>query len=86
MSARRTTSDLTWPVVIAATVPLLLFRLGVVYLRMKAKRGRAVRTFRRALVHGGMSREMADRFAEQYASLGRLRTYVRGGFPFAMQR
>lgn len=73
------TSDLTLPVALAAAVPILVMRLGVGFLRMKAKRRRGVRRFRRALMRGGMSRQAASRLSEQYASYGRLRTYLPRG-------
>lgn len=73
------TSDLTLPVALAAGIPTLVLRIGVVFLRMKAKRRRAVRAFRRALEGGGMGREAADRLCEEYASYGRLRTYLPRG-------
>lgn len=70
-------SDLTVPLAVASEVPRLL-RLGVLFLRMKAKRRRGVRAFRRTLISGGMDRMLADRLAEEYASYGRLRSYLRG--------
>lgn len=71
-----TNRDLTLPVALAAAVPLIALRLGVVYVRMKAKRRRAVRSFRRALLRGGMRREDADRLAAQFESYGRIRSYI----------
>lgn len=68
------------PVAIAATMPLFLVRLGVTFVRMKAKRRGAVRQFRRALLREGMSPRMADRLASEYAALGRLRTYLSRGW------
>ena len=87
MRATKTKSDVTLPVAIASTVPLLLLKLGVGFLRVKVKRRRGVRTFRKALVRGGMSRETANQFAADYEALGRIRTYLPGGlrlrpFPF----
>ena len=74
----RTKSDLTLPVALAATVPLLILRLGVSFLRLKVKRRAGVRAFRAALVRGGMNRDAAGRLAAEYASYGRLRTYLPG--------
>ncbi len=87
MSLKKTRSDLTLPVALAATVPILVTRLGFSFLRMKAKRRRGVRAFHKALVRGGMSRRLADRFAAEYEGIGRLRTYLPAGlrlrsFPF----
>ena len=76
---RATRSDLTLPVAVVATVPVLLLRLSVSFLQMKVKRRGAVRTFRRKLVRGGMSPAFADRFAADYEALGRLRTYMPQG-------
>jgi len=67
------------PVAIAATVPLLLFRLGLTFVRMKAKRRGAVRRFRRALLRSGMSPQFAERLVADYERLGRLRSYLPGG-------
>jgi len=68
----------TMPVALAAGLPILLLRLGTVYLRLKAKRRSAVRAFRRELVRGGMDRDAAERLAAEFASYGRLRTYLKG--------
>jgi len=67
------------PVAIAATVPLLLVRLGFTFVRMKAKRRGAVRRFRRALLRSGMRPELAERLVADYERLGRLRSYLPGG-------
>lgn len=75
----RTSSGIGMPVAIAATVPLLLVRLGLSFVRMKAKRRGAVRRFRRALLRGGMSPELAERFVSDYEALGRLRNYMPRG-------
>lgn len=71
--------DLTLPVVLAATVPVLLLRLGVVFVRLKAKRRGGVRAFRRALLRGGMRPQDADRLAAEFESYGRLRSYLPAG-------
>jgi len=71
--------DLTLPVVLAASIPVLLVRLGVVFVRLKAKRRGGVRAFRRALLRGGMRPEDADRLAAQFESYGRLRSYLPEG-------
>ena len=67
------------PLAIAATVPLLLVRLGLTFLRMKLKRRGAVRRFRRALLRVGMAPELAERFVADYERLGRLRSYFPEG-------
>lgn len=82
-----TKADLTMPVALAAMVPPLVLKLGVVYVRLKVKRKRAVRAFRRALLRGGMRRDDADRLADQFESYGRIRSYLPGRgrgrlFPF----
>jgi len=76
MMTTRTRTDLTVPVALAAMVPLVALRLGVTFLRVKAKRRGAVRRFRRALQGAGMASEFADRLAAEYESYGRLRSYV----------
>ena len=75
----RTSSGIGMPVAIAATVPLLLVRLGLTFLRMKLKRRGAVRRFRRALLRVGMAPELAERFVADYEKLGRLRSYLPKG-------
>lgn len=80
MAPRTTNSGIGMPVAIAATVPLLIVRFGFTFLRMKSKRRGAVRRFRRALLRGGMSPELASRLATDYEALGRLRTYLPGRF------
>lgn len=69
------------PVALAAAVPVLLVRLGLVYVRFKVKRRRGVRVFRQALVRGGMNRAMATRLAAEYEAIGRLRNYLGQGVP-----
>lgn len=76
-----TRTDLTMPVALAATVPIVVLRLGVTFLRMKAKRRGAVRRFRRTLLRSGMAPEFADRLVADYEALGRLRTYLPVGIP-----
>jgi hypothetical protein len=75
----RRNSGIGMPVAIASTVPLLLVRLGLTVLRMKAKRRGAVRRFRRALLRSGMRPEHAERLVADYEGLGRLRSYLPGG-------
>ncbi len=77
----KTRSDVTWPVALAAGVPILLFHLGVGFVRLKAKRRRGVRRFRRTLVQGGMRPEHAKALAAEYEKLGRVREYLGGGLP-----
>jgi hypothetical protein len=79
MTTTKTRSDLTLPVALAAMVPILLLRLGLVFVRFKVKRRGSVRRFRRALVRGGMDRDAAGRLAAEYESYGRLRTYLPEG-------
>ncbi len=67
------------PVVIAAAVPLLLVRLGLTFVRMKAKRRGAVRRFRHALLRGGMRPEFAERLVADYEAIGRIRSYLPRG-------
>lgn len=69
-------------VVLASAVPVLLVRLGVVFVRLKARRRRAVRAFHRALVRGGMSDPFARGLADDYAAYGRIRSYLPGRFKF----
>jgi hypothetical protein len=75
----KTSSGIGMPVVIAAAVPLLLVRLGLTFVRMKAKRRGAVRRFRRALLRGGMSPKFAARLVVDYEALGRIRSYLPRG-------
>lgn len=72
----RSEPDLTMPVALAAGIPLVMLRLGVVFVRVKMKRRRGVRAFRRALIRTGMGRGYAKQLADVYASYGRLRTYL----------
>ena len=72
----RSEPDLTMPVALAAGIPLVLFRLGIVFVRMKVKRRRGVRAFRKALIRTGMERGFANQLADVYASYGRLRSYL----------
>ena len=76
----RKSSEIGIPVVLAATVPVLVVRLGLTFVRMKVKRRGAVRRFRRELLRGGMTPAHADRFAADYEALGRLRAYLPGGW------
>jgi len=75
-------SGIGMPVVIAATVPVLVVRLGFTFVRMKVKRRGAVRRFCRALLRGGMTRENAHRLATDYEAIGRMRTYIPRGLRF----
>ena len=79
MTTTKTRSDLTLPVALAAMVPILLLRLGLVFVRFKVKRRGGVRAFRTALLRGGMRREDADRLAAEFESYGRLRSYLPEG-------
>lgn len=83
-----TKGDVTMPVALAATLPLLVVRLGLVFVRLKAKRRKGVRAFRSALVRGGMSPAAADRLAAEFESYGRIRAYLPGDgrlrIPFRM--
>ena len=79
MRTTKTSSDLTMPVALAAELPVLLVRLGVVYVRLKGKRRGGVRRFRRTLLRGGLSPEAADGLVAEYESYGRLRTYLPEG-------
>jgi hypothetical protein len=66
---------------VAAGVPVLVFRFGAGYLRFLGRRRRGVRTFRDALLAGGMPPTMASRLAEAYheaGSLPRILRTVRG--------
>ena len=74
-------SDVTMPVALAAGIPLLLMRLGTVFVRLKMKRRAGVRAFRRELVRGGMGRDAAQRLAADFESYGRIRTYLPAGLP-----
>ncbi len=65
-------------VVIAAAVPLLAMQVGVGFLRFQVRRKRGVRSFRRALIRGGMPRDQASRLAHAYHEVGSLRRLIQG--------
>lgn len=65
------------PVVVMAAVPLVAVQLGFEFLRFQSRRKRGVRSFRRTLVRGGMSKEQAARLAQTYHEAGSLRELVR---------
>lgn len=77
-----TRSDASLPLVVASTVPVFLARLGVTFVRLKAKRRAAVRRFRRALLRGGMAPALAERLVADYEAMGRLRSYLPGDLKF----
>ncbi len=64
------------PLVLAATVPVIVLSLGTGFLRFLGRRRRGVRTFRRALVRGGMPRDLADVLAARYHDIGSLRKII----------
>ncbi len=65
------------PLVLAATVPILVLRLGAEYLRFLGKRRLGVRAFERALIAGGMPRVRAGQLAHAYHEFGSLQTILR---------
>ncbi len=65
------------PLVIAVQVPALALRVGVGFLRFLGTRRSGVRAFRYALLAGGMSRERADRLAQQYHEAGSIPQILR---------
>ncbi len=70
------------PLVLAATVPVLVLRLGAEYLRFLGKRRSGVRAFHGALVAGGMSPTLADRLAATYHEAGSIPRILReAGIP-----
>ncbi len=73
------------PVVLMATLPGLMVRVGVVFLRFQSERKRGVRRFRRTLVAGGMPPDGAARLAQAYHEAGSLRGIL-GGQPSRVAR
>jgi len=62
---------------VIAAVPFLVFRLGVAFLHVKAKRRRGVRVFKRQLRGSGLTREQVNGLVADYEGMGRVRTYLR---------
>lgn len=61
--------------IIIAGIPVMLtlgFRLGIAYLRMKRKAGKAARVFERELLAGGMDRASARKLTEMYLESSRI--------------
>jgi hypothetical protein len=78
----RPKGDVTMPVALVAGLPIFLFRLGFVFVRLKLRRRRGVRRFRRTLVRGGMDPDVAELLVAEYESYGRLRAYLPAGLRF----
>ncbi len=66
------------PLVLAATVPILLLRFGAEYLRFLGRRRLGVLAFERTLLEGGMPPERAGQLAQTYHEMGSLVNLLRG--------
>jgi hypothetical protein len=65
------------------TVPPMVFRLGVKYLRMKRQARRAAMRFRAGLEASGMPPELASRLADTYSVDLSIHKMLKGlGIPF----
>ena len=63
--------------VAAATMILLVLRIGRVYVRLKWRSKRSARTFRRELIRAGMGRERATALTEDYRNIASLTKILR---------
>ena len=73
----RTTSEGTGlPLAIATHVPAFAMRMGAGFLRFLGTRRTGVRTFREALLAGGMPADFADRLARNYQDAGSIVTFL----------
>jgi len=74
----RTTSDERFPLVLAASIPVLVARLGMGFLRFQGKRRRGARAFESTLLAGGLPPERAAQLTQLYRDAGSLRKILRG--------
>jgi hypothetical protein len=76
MKTTRTTEDVPKRVAaVSYKMPVLVARVSVQYLSMRARAGRASREFRRSMVSEGMPEDLAKQLADDYAmdlSLGNI--------------
>lgn len=74
----RTTSNDRLPLALAATIPVLVVRVGLGFLRFQGKRRRGAHAFESALLAGGLPRARAAQLTQQYHDAGSLRKILRG--------
>jgi hypothetical protein len=68
----------------AAMAPPLIWRIGIAYLRMKRRSRRAEKTFRKALLAGGVPESYAKQLTNEFSSYLSIRQLLKGigpGFP-----
>lgn len=58
-------------------MPVLVIRMGMAFLRVKARRRRGVRVFKKQLRGSGFTKEQMNGLVADYEKLGSLRTYLR---------
>ena len=54
--------------IVLTKAPVLIFMLGIKYLKIKRRARKAEKTFRKRLLASGVDRDVADRLSEQYGS------------------
>ena len=73
------------PLAFAVYVPTLALRMTAGFFRFLGTRRTAVKTFRDALLAGGMRRELADRLARSYHDAGSVAKIVRNAAVLGMR-
>ncbi len=64
-------------VVLAAAVPILAFKMGILLIQYKRKQRKASRIFRKELIRGGLPRDRANELAVAYAESIGIRKMLR---------
>ncbi len=75
----RTRSDVAFNVM--SSLPALIVKGGLAYLKFKSVRRKGVKTFRKQLNDSGMTKEQIAELTKQYEDIGRIRSYL-GDFSF----
>lgn len=64
------------PLEILPSIPSLIVRGGVAYLKFKKVRRKGVRNFRKQLKKSGMTKDQIGELTKQYEDVGRVRSYL----------
>lgn len=64
------------PLEILPSIPSLIVKGGVAYLKFKKVRRKGVKNFRKQLKQSGMTKNQIEELTRQYEDIGRVRSYI----------
>lgn len=64
------------PLEIVFSIPSLIVRGGVAYLKFKHVRRKGVKNFRKQLKSSGMTKDQVEELTKRYEDIGRVRSYL----------